>query len=142
MRDPNLVPLMSSATARAKHRASAAWTQFARRIQLDGFMRLFILKRDGHRCVWCDQPLREAAVLHHTDFDHECAQQVGVAEPPAGAGGDGARPDCRRCNLVTPAAFAACARRLVSAHPSCSREMSTSFEALRIRSKRLRQFSD
>lgn len=118
-----LVPRISSAEAKAKHKDIDAWRNFAQRITHHLGVSRYLQAREAGLCSFCKQQLHETVHIHHIDYDHSCSFGVTkTIRTPTAKRPNRVRPipDCKACSVQRRDLFDGCMAKLTVVHAGCN----------------------
>lgn len=125
--DKSITPTLARAVAREKYlNVVESWKNFAERITKNPFTKIFLLKRDGMKCAWCQKSLYRQSVIHHITYEHCCTYSkiIRVASPTENRPNKTRLvPDCENCKRDNKNAFQACMNKLVLVHNICNKKI-------------------
>jgi len=123
-----IVPFLSQKQAKESTGVDIeSWRNFAQRITKNPFVKEFLLRRDGNKCGWCQNEIKQNRIVHHITYEHSCSYNIVIQIPsPTDKYPNKTRvvPDCKNCKEDNSNRFMSCMEKLVLVHGMCNKIMS------------------
>ncbi len=112
------VPINGKKNMQRRHGGSVEWRAFSDRICQNEHVQEHLAGIQDGICPICGGRLGKHIVIHHVDYDHECA--FALSDDNWTLPGKRVQPDCKRCHMEHPEMFEDCLSRLRAVHRDCN----------------------